>query len=114
MPSRVANVEKPQAGLVAIDGKSFPLTSAKIEATAQGGIAQTTLRQAYQNPYDEPLEVAYTLPLPADGAVIGFDIRIGEKRIVGEVETHDKALRKYRQALEDGRVAGILEGKPTA
>ncbi len=53
--------------------------------------------------------MTYTLPLPADGAVIGFDIRVGEKRIVGEVESHDKALRKYREALETGRVAGILE-----
>ena len=109
MRSSELEVETPKAGLVAVDGKVFPLESAKIEASAQGGIAQTTLRQAFRNPYDEPLEVTYTLPLPADGAVVGFDIRVGEKRIVGEVESHDKALKKYREALESGRMAGILE-----
>lgn len=102
-------LEKPQAGLVAVDGRSFPLESASIHASARGGIARTTLCQAFRNPHDEPLEVTYTLPLPADGAVVGFDIRVGDKLITGEIESHDKALKKYREALETGRMAGILE-----
>lgn len=109
MRSRELETQTPTAGLIAVDGKVFPLESAKIHASARGGIAHTTLRQAFRNPYDEPLEVTYTLPLPADGAVVGFDIRVGDKLIVGEVESHDKALKKYREALESGRMAGILE-----
>ena len=110
MPSRsVSTQEKPLAGLVAVDGRRFPLRAAAIRARAEGGLSFTTLRQEYANPYSEPLEVIYTLPLPADGAVVGFTIRIGEKRIVGQIEKREAADERYARALEEGRTAGLLE-----
>ena len=99
----------PEPGLIAPDGRHYPLESAEIEADAEGGIARTLLRQRFQNPFEEPLEVLYTLPLPADGAVLGYEIRIGERRIVGEVQPRAKAEATYRQALYEGRTAGLLE-----
>ena len=47
----------PAATLVAVDGKKYPLESARIAARAGGGIALTTLTQTYANPHDESLEV---------------------------------------------------------
>ncbi len=55
------------AGLVSIEGRTFPLKSARLAARAEGGVASTVFTQAYDNPYKEPLEVIYTLPLPAGG-----------------------------------------------
>jgi Ca-activated chloride channel homolog len=69
----------PRAGLVSLDGRLYPLESAEIEARTEGGLALTTLRQRYRNPYEERLEVVYTLPLPADGAVMGYTIRVGDR-----------------------------------
>ncbi len=97
------------ASLVSVDGKSYPLESARLLARAEGGVASTTLLQTFANPHDEPLEVLYTLPLPADGAVLGYTIRIGEKTIRGEVEPREQAARAYREALYEGRTAGLLE-----
>jgi Ca-activated chloride channel family protein len=96
-------------GLVSVDGRAYPLESARIDARAEGGVAVTALTQKYRNPYREPLEVAYTLPLPADGAVIGYTIRLGDKVIRGEVERREEALAAYRDALFEGRAAGLLE-----
>ncbi len=97
------------AGLVSVDGRTYPLKSARIEARAEGGVAATTFTQAYANPYQEPLEVLYTLPLPASGAVTGYTIRLGNRIIRGEAHKRDEAREEYRKALVEGRAAALLE-----
>jgi Ca-activated chloride channel family protein len=97
------------AGLVSVDGRTYPLKSVRVEAQAEGGVAATTFTQAYGNPYEEPLEVLYTLPLPANGAVIGYTIRLGNRVIRGEVRKRDEAREEYRKALVEGRTAALLE-----
>jgi len=102
----------PQAtGLVAVDGRTFPLRSAAIRALAAGGIARTAFTQSYENLYSEPLEVLYTLPLPADGAVIGYTIHLGEKVIIGQIEKREAAAQMYEEALAAGRTAGLLSAE---
>ena len=69
----VAHWQAPvSVGLVDVAGRPFPLLSARVRAHAEGGIARTLLEQSYANPYDEAFEVLYTMPLPADGSVIGY------------------------------------------
>ena len=97
------------ARLVSVDGKTYPLESAELKARAEGGMAMSTLAQTFANPYAEPLEVLYTLPLPADGAVLGYTITIGDRIIRGEVQPREKAAAAYKQALYEGRTAGLLE-----
>jgi Ca-activated chloride channel family protein len=107
---RTLPIEAPVgSGLTAVDGRIFPLTGARLSARAGGAMAESVLRQIYRNPYAEPLEVIYTLPLPADGAVTLYSIRFGETRIKGEIEVREKAQAAYRKALEEGRSAAILE-----
>jgi Ca-activated chloride channel family protein len=96
-------------GLVSVDGRTYPLKSARLEARAEGGVAVTAFTQTYENPYSEPLEVLYTLPLPADGAVIGYTIRLGSRVIRGEVRPRQEAQEQYRKALLEGRTAALLE-----
>ncbi len=96
-------------GLVAVDGRTFPLLGGTIRAQAAGGVAKTIFTQRYANPYAEPLEVLYTLPLPADGAAIGYTIHLGAKIITGRIETREHAAKEYEEALAAGRLAGLLE-----
>lgn len=96
-------------GLTSVDGRAYPLEQVRVSAHAEGGHARTTLRQRFANPHQEALEVLYTLPLPADGAVTVYRIRMGETVIHGEVEARDRAAQRYREALYEGRTAGLLE-----
>lgn len=96
-------------GLVTVDGRAFPLRATRIWGRAEGGLAETTLTQEYSNPYAEPLEVLYTMPLPADGAVAGYSFRLGDRLVTGRIETLSTARETYRRALEEGRTAGLLE-----
>src|SRR5262245_38746305 len=78
--------------LVTPDGRALPLVGATLLADAEGGIARVVLEQHFRNPYNEPLAVTYSLPLPADGAVSGFSFRIGDRRVTGEID-RKKAAR---------------------
>ena len=99
----------PIPGLVAVDGRQYPLESARIDARTEGGMAFSTLTQIFANPHDQPLEVVYTLSLPADGAILGFRAVIGEKVIESRVMPRDEASEEYREALYTGKIAGLME-----
>ena len=98
-----------QVGLVSTDGKTFPLTHAGLKSQAEGGMAHSILSQRYRNPHAEPLEVVYTLPLPADGAVLGYTITLGERVVRGEIKPREEAREDYYKALERGHTAGLVE-----
>lgn len=95
--------------LIGVDGRALPLKGASLTADAKGGIIRVTLEQTFANAFDEPLRVTYSLPLPADGAVSGFAFRIGDKRIVGEVNTKQQARQRFEDAIIEGRTAAILD-----
>ena len=97
------------ARLVTVDGRGLPLRRVDIRGQAQGGLARITLEQRFQNPYPDPLRVTYQMPLPAEAAVSGYAFRIGECRIVGEVDRLAAARERFEDALLEGRTAGLLE-----
>ena len=97
------------ARLVAADRRELPLTGTSLRAEAGGGVARTVVEQRFTNPYAEALAVTYSLPLPADGAVVGFGFRIGERRIAGEVAKRADARERYERALMEGKSAALLE-----
>lgn len=100
--------------LVAVDGRTLPLTAAALTADAKGGVVQVKLTQTFHNPHAEPLRVTYALPLPAEGAVSGFSFTIGDQRIVGEVDTRQQARRRFEDAVLEGRTAAILDQERTS
>jgi len=97
------------ARLVSVEGRELPLRSVDVTGQAQGGLARVVLKQTFANPHDEPLKVAYTLPLPADGAVAGYEFRVGPRRVIGEIDRRAEARRRFEKALVEGRTAGILD-----
>jgi Ca-activated chloride channel family protein len=95
--------------LVATDGRDLPLGSVALEVAASGGIARTTLRQTFRNPHRETLQVQYTLPLPADGAVGGFAFTIAGQRVEGRIEERAQAREDFEDAVAAGRTAALVE-----
>ena len=101
----------PSAGgrLVSTDGRPLPLASARLSVDACGGVARVALEQVFRNVYDEPLRVTYSLALPPAAAVGGFAFRIGDERVVGEVERREAARERFERALVEGHAAALLE-----
>jgi Ca-activated chloride channel homolog len=68
----------------ATGGSSRP-REVRVRADAGAGLARVVLEQVFVNSYAEPLHVTYLVPLPAEGAVAGYVVRVGDRRITGEV-----------------------------
>lgn len=108
-PQSPESYESSGGRLVSTDGRALPLIGASLVADAKGGLVRITLEQTFRNPHDEPLRVTYSLPLPADGAVSGFAFRIGDERVVGQVDAKQRARERFEGALLTGRTAAILD-----
>lgn len=108
-PSSPSPYESSGGRLVTADGRALPLIGATLAADAKAGLVRITLEQTFRNPHDEPLRVTYSLPLPADGAVSGFAFRIGEERVVGQVDTKQQARQRFEDAILEGRTAALLD-----
>ena len=95
--------------MISIEGRALPLLGTRLRAQAQNGVARVVLEQRFRNAYDVPLQVTYSFPLPADGAVSGFAFQLGERRIVGEVDRHAAARERFEEAILEGKSAALLE-----
>lgn len=95
--------------LVTPDGRPLPLRGVTLRAQARAGLARVALTQRFVNPYCEALRVTYLVPLPADGVLAGYAFRIGDRRVVGEVDRVAAARRRFEEALLEGHTAGLIE-----
>jgi Ca-activated chloride channel family protein len=95
--------------LVAVDGRTLPLTGARLTAEAGAGLARVRLEQRFVNVHAEPLSVTYLFPLPHDGAVSGFAFLLDGRRVVGEVDRVAAARERYEEAMLEGRTAALVE-----
>lgn len=104
-------LENPSAGgrLMAVDGRELPLLGTRVSSDVRGGLARITLEQRFTNRYLEPLNVTYLFPLPHDAAVSGYAFRVGDRRIVGEVDLVENARERFEEALLEGKSAALLE-----
>lgn len=97
------------AELFTLDGKTLPLVASTLTAQAQGGIARLVLEQAYVNSHDETLQVTYRMPLPAEGAVSGYEFEIAGRVIRGVVDKKHAARERFERAIASGQTAALLE-----
>ncbi|HEY0253420.1 MAG TPA: VIT domain-containing protein, partial [Kofleriaceae bacterium] len=95
--------------LATTDGRTLALVGARLVGEATGGIARLVLEQRFANRYAEILNVVYRMPLPADGAVSGYEFEIGERTIKGTVDKKQRARERFEQAIVEGKTAALLE-----
>jgi Ca-activated chloride channel homolog len=97
------------AELVTSDGRALALTAARLIGEAGGGIARLVLEQTFANHDSDILKVTYRMPLPADGAVSGYEFVIGDRTVKGVVDKKQKARERFERAIASGHTAALLE-----
>ena len=94
------------AALVSVDGRALSRSRRHASWPTPRGGGLSTLSRVPQ-PVRRALEVVYTLPLPADGAVIGYAIRMGQRVNRGEVARPRRCRRRRTKRRFEGRAAGL-------
>ncbi|ETN43541.1 uncharacterized protein HMPREF1541_02700 [Cyphellophora europaea CBS 101466] len=77
--------------------------------------SRTELQQTFLNTTEGKLdEVQYTFPLYDGVSVVSFKCTIGKKTVVGVVKEKQQARADFKEAVDRGETAGLLEQIPEA
>jgi len=87
----------------------LPLERVTYEVQVAGCLASVRVTQQYMNDCDEHLEAVYTFPLSGGAAVSDFTMKTGDRVVKGVVKERGKARREYRNALQQGKRASLVE-----
>lgn len=74
-----------------------------------GMIAQVKLSQRFRNDSTAWVEGVYVFPLPEQAAVNRLRMRVGERRIEGEIKEKKQAKQLYQAAKNAGKKTGLVE-----
>ena len=84
----------------------LPLESMDVLARIDGLLSRVTVRQAFVNSFDEPLEATYIFPLPDRAAVTGFRMEVAGRVIEGVLRRARTGARRVRTSDRRGQARG--------
>ena len=73
-----------------------------------GMMLKARVVQRFSNQTQDWLAATYVFPLPADSAVHGMRIRIGERIIEGVIKERQQAKQLFVKAKQEGKQAGLM------
>src|SRR5690242_10468469 len=97
----------PQVCLADDINSALPLEHTLVNMQVTGPVVSVIVSQWFGNPLKEPAELDYLYPLPEDAAITGFDLRIGDRLIHGDLKEHEAARAAYEDARGQGKRAGL-------
>ena len=86
-----------------------PLLHTEVDIRVTGLIARATVKQHFENPFEEWKEGIYVFPLPDRAAVDRLQMHIGQRVIEGQTKERTAARTAYRQAKAQGKRASLVE-----
>uniref|UniRef100_A0A3B3ZW43 Poly [ADP-ribose] polymerase n=1 Tax=Periophthalmus magnuspinnatus TaxID=409849 RepID=A0A3B3ZW43_9GOBI len=102
-------LENVTAGLLNSSGQQIPLQAVHVKCKLMDLLAQVIIFQKYTNQSAVPIEAKYVFPLDDSAAVSGFEAFINGKHVVGQVKEKETARRQYKQAIEKGHGAYLMD-----
>ena len=89
--------------------RSAAPAATQIDLTVTAMLVEGVVRQRFRNDTDQFVEAVWLQALPDDAAVHAFLVRIGERRIHSVVQPRVQAQQIYRNAVQAGQRAAIVE-----
>lgn len=105
----MSNNEENPAILKDLGGGEVALKGVTISGKLSGLLANIQVAQTYLNPQDRNIETVYTFPLPLGAVLLGLEVEIAGKNLVGKVVERLHAEQAYEDAVTDGNSAVMLE-----
>ncbi|XP_049583917.1 protein mono-ADP-ribosyltransferase PARP4 isoform X2 [Syngnathus scovelli] len=109
----VGNVKNPlddvTPGLLDSSGQQLPLLAVHVKCKLMDLLSHVIIFQRYTNQSNVPIEAKYVFPLDEYAAVCGFEAFINGKHVVGQVKEKEQARKQYKQAIEKGHGAYLMD-----
>ncbi|KAL0963604.1 hypothetical protein UPYG_G00308500 [Umbra pygmaea] len=102
-------LEEVTAGLLDSAGQPLPLQAIHIKTRLMDLLSKVVIFQTYTNQSTVPIEAKYVFPLDDSAAVCGFEAFINGKHVVGQVKEKQQARKEYKQAIEKGHGAYLMD-----
>lgn len=88
----------------------LPLLQVRASASIKDLSATVQLSQDFTNDSDNTIECSYGFPVPARASVTAFSLLKSDgTRIFGIVQEKDEAKETYEKAVEEGKLASLME-----
>jgi hypothetical protein len=98
-----------------VERRYLPQVDLSSHTTILATTSRTVLTQKFINSADKAIdEVQYTFPLYDGVSVVGFKCTVASRTIVGVVKEKQQARTEYKEAIDRGETAGLLEQLPEA
>lgn len=82
----------------------------KVAFVVSGMVLHTTFSQTFRNPStDQWAEGIYVFPMPEKAALSHMEMRIGERRIIGQIKEKFAAKKQYQKAKAAGQRVALVE-----
>uniref|UniRef100_A0A8C7VUG6 Poly [ADP-ribose] polymerase n=1 Tax=Oncorhynchus mykiss TaxID=8022 RepID=A0A8C7VUG6_ONCMY len=108
-PSDLCKNSEVTAGLLDCSGQPLPLQAVHVRARLMDLLSQVIIFQTYTNQSTAPIEAKYVFPLDDSAAVCGFEAFINGKHVMGQVKEKQQARKEYKQAIERGHGAYLMD-----
>ena len=97
--------------LATVDGRAVPLHLGyhKVDAVIKDQLCETTIEESFVNDSGATLEGVFRFPLPADAAIAGFGMWVGNELVEADVVERGRARQIYEEILRRKKDPGLLE-----
>ena len=99
----------PESILRTKNGDAIPLDRVSVTGTIKELAAEFAVAQHYRNGSTKNIEAVYTFPLPIGAVLLGLELEIGERHLVGQVVEKKEAEERYEDAVTDGDTAVMVQ-----
>ncbi|KAH3763470.1 protein mono-ADP-ribosyltransferase PARP4 [Pelomyxa schiedti] len=95
--------------LIGQGGVRFSVESTTVAARILDLVAEVVVIQHFSNTGVVACEAKYICPIDSHAAVCAFECYINDKHVVAHIEEKGKARKEYKEAIEQGHGAYLLE-----
>jgi Ca-activated chloride channel family protein len=99
----------PESILRTKNGDAIPLDRVSVTGTIKELAAEFAVSQLYRNSSAKNIEAVYTFPLPIGAVLLGLELEIGDRHLVGQVIEKKIAEQRYEDAVTDGDTAVMVQ-----
>ncbi len=88
---------------------SSTLQQWQLTLSTHGPLALSHITQYFKHTGDDPIELIYQFPLPADAVLQDIVVIINDERLTGTVMAKHSAVESYEEGLENGKRSLLIE-----